>query len=64
MDRRLDELAGPTRGHVEHGLLAGGFDADHRDPFDRIIAAQAIIEGAQLVTADPAMRAFGADILW
>jgi PIN domain nuclease of toxin-antitoxin system len=48
----------------EHGLLAGGFDADHRDPFDRIIAAQAIIEGAQLVTADPAMQVFGADILW
>jgi PIN domain nuclease of toxin-antitoxin system len=48
----------------EHGLMAGGFDADHRDPFDRIIAAQAIIEGAQLVTADPAMHVFGADILW
>jgi PIN domain nuclease of toxin-antitoxin system len=48
----------------EHGLMAGGFDADHRDPFDRIIAAQAIIEGAQLITADPAMHIFGADILW
>ena len=47
----------------EHGLLAGGFDAEHRDPFDRIIAAQSIIEGAVLVTADPAMQAFGADIL-
>ena len=63
------EVLGELRGidlavTSEHGLLAGGFDAEHRDPFDRIIAAQAIIEGAQLVTADPAMRVFGADILW
>ena len=48
----------------EHGLLAGGFAADHRDPFDRMLAAQAIIEDAHLVTADPAMNAFGAQLLW
>jgi PIN domain nuclease of toxin-antitoxin system len=48
----------------EHGLLAGGFDADNRDPFDRILAAQAIVEGAQLVTADRAMNRFGAELLW
>ena len=48
----------------QHGLLAGGFDAEHRDPFDRIIAAQAIVEGALLVTADPAMQAFDVDIVW
>ena len=47
-----------------HGLLACGFDAEHRDPFDRIIAAQAIIERATLVTTDPAMAHFGVDILW
>ena len=48
----------------EHGLLAGGFAADHRDPFDRVLAAQAIIEDARLVSADPALAAFGADLLW
>jgi PIN domain nuclease of toxin-antitoxin system len=47
-----------------HGLLAGGFPASHADPFDRMLAAQAIIERAQLVTTDPAMGAFGADLLW
>jgi PIN domain nuclease of toxin-antitoxin system len=47
-----------------HGLLAGGFTIGHGDPFDRLLAAQAIIEEARLVTADPAMQAFGADLLW
>ena len=47
-----------------HGLMAGGFTFDHGDPFDRMLAAQAIVEGARLVTADPAMQAFGADLLW
>jgi PIN domain nuclease of toxin-antitoxin system len=48
----------------EHGLLAGGFDAPNRDPFDRLLAAQAIVEGARLVTADGAMDGFGAELLW
>lgn len=48
----------------EHGLLAGGFAAEHRDPFDRMLAAQAIIEGARLVTTDRVMAALGADVLW
>jgi len=48
----------------EHGLLAGAFPSEHRDPFDRIIAAQAIIEDAHLVTADRSMRGFGAQLLW
>ena len=37
-----------------HARLAGLLRWDHRDPFDRMLAAQAIIEGAKLVTADPA----------
>lgn len=47
-----------------HALLAGGFAHEHRDPFDRMLAAQALIEDAILVTDDPALRAFGARSLW
>jgi PIN domain nuclease of toxin-antitoxin system len=36
------------------GALAGGMDWEHRDPFDRILAAQAIMEGALLVSKDVA----------
>jgi PIN domain nuclease of toxin-antitoxin system len=31
----------------------------HRDPFDRLLVAQAIEEGAQLLTADAALKAYG-----
>ncbi|MGL4229936.1 MAG: type II toxin-antitoxin system VapC family toxin [Casimicrobium sp.] len=48
----------------QHSLKAGGFDNDHRDPFDRMLAAQAIIEGATLVTDDRAMKLFKAKCFW
>jgi PIN domain nuclease of toxin-antitoxin system len=37
---------------------------DHGDPFDRIIAAQALIEGMTIVTRDPVFAAFGCKTLW
>jgi PIN domain nuclease of toxin-antitoxin system len=49
-----DEL--PIR--TEHALKAAGFDVEHRDPFDRMLAAQAIVEGVSLATNDPALRMF------
>jgi PIN domain nuclease of toxin-antitoxin system len=33
----------------------------HCDPFDRMLAAQAQLEGARIVTADPALPAFLGD---
>lgn len=36
-----------------HALQAGLLPAHHRDPFDRILIAQAQIEKLTLVTADP-----------
>jgi len=41
-----------------HALAAGLFAVEHRDPFDRMLAAQAIAEGVPLVTADPLMALF------
>jgi PIN domain nuclease of toxin-antitoxin system len=41
---------------AEHALLAGSMAWDHRDPFDRMLVAQALVEGLTLVTADPAVR--------
>ena len=41
-----------------HALAAGLFAIPHRDPFDRILAAQAIAEGVPLLTADPALALF------
>jgi PIN domain nuclease of toxin-antitoxin system len=48
-----------------HGLLAGRLEWEHRDPFDRMLAAQSILEGARLVTADRAFSTLpGVDIFW
>lgn len=48
----------------QHALLAGGFDNKHRDPFDRMLASQSIIEGAMLVTSDPSMKLFRVKRIW
>jgi PIN domain nuclease of toxin-antitoxin system len=48
-----------------HALAAGLFALEHRDPFDRMLAAQALAEGVPLVTADPVMAVFpGLVIYW
>lgn len=52
MEERWTEL--PTS--FSHCLLAGKIDWDHRDPFDRLLAAQSLLEQALLVTLDPAFQ--------
>ncbi|MCF4121561.1 type II toxin-antitoxin system VapC family toxin [Antribacter sp. KLBMP9083] len=47
-DLRAEELSVSP----PHALLAGSMDWDHRDPFDRMLAAQALVENVPLVTAD------------
>jgi len=49
---------------VGHGRLAGSFPARHKDPFDRMLAAQAIVEGAVLVSPDAQLDQFGVQRLW
>jgi PIN domain nuclease of toxin-antitoxin system len=48
----------------EHAQLAGLLPGAHRDPFDRMLAAQSQIEGMPLVTADPVFKAFGTKVIW
>jgi PIN domain nuclease of toxin-antitoxin system len=47
-----------------HALRAGGWQVAHRDPFDRMLAAQSILERMPLVTGDPAFEQFGIQMLW
>ena len=51
-------------GSLEHGRLGGLLPGVHRDPFDRIIAAQSLIERMPVVTSDLAIATFGAEIIW
>ncbi len=36
----------------------------HRDPFDRLLAAQALTEKIPIVTRDPALAVYGAAAIW
>jgi PIN domain nuclease of toxin-antitoxin system len=48
IDHGYEEL--PIRS--EHAVTVDGLPATHRDPFDRILVAQALVEGITLLTAD------------
>jgi PIN domain nuclease of toxin-antitoxin system len=43
-----------------HALATAGLPALHKDPFDRILIAQAITEGMVLLTADKTLEAYSA----
>ena len=47
-----------------HSLKAGAYSNEHRDPFDRMLAAQADMEKAVLVTLDPAFAGFQCRVMW
>ena len=47
-----------------HSLKAGAYSNEHRDPFDRMLAAQADLEKALLVTLDPVFAGFQCKVLW
>ena len=49
---------------VGHALAAGQLPGPHRDPFDRMLMAQARVEGAAVATTDPVFRDYGVAVLW
>jgi PIN domain nuclease of toxin-antitoxin system len=76
--RSLGKLRAPL--DVEAGIALDDFEAlpitlaharaverlpwHHRDPFDRMLIAQASVEQATLVSADEALPAYGVPLLW
>ena len=47
-----------------HALRAGSLPLIHRDPWDRLIIAQAQVEGLPIVTADPAIGRYEVEVIW
>ncbi len=47
-----------------HAITAARLPTPHRDPFDRLLAAQSLIEDIPVVTPDQAMAALGAATIW
>ena len=49
---------------LEHGQRAGWLPGPHRDPFDRMLAAQAQAQGLPIATIDPQFERFGVEVVW
>lgn len=49
---------------LRHAQTAGNLDIPHKDLFDRLLIAQAIIEGMTLVSNESEFEAFGVTLLW
>ncbi len=49
---------------VEHARATRSLPLLHRDPFDRMLVAQAQLEGLSLVSRDPAVRRYQVTVLW
>ncbi|MHB1468668.1 MAG: type II toxin-antitoxin system VapC family toxin [Solirubrobacteraceae bacterium] len=48
---------------AEHGLRVAELPLHHRDPFDRLLIAQAIAEQLAIVTADRRFAAYGVPVI-
>jgi PIN domain nuclease of toxin-antitoxin system len=76
---RLSELAEPLA-NIEQDFVEAGFEhlpvnfthareagllkGKHRDPFDRLLAAQSLVEQLVVITRDPELAAFGCRTIW
>lgn len=49
---------------VRHGQVAGALPGPHRDPFDRVLIAQALLESLVLVSNERPFDAYGVTRLW
>jgi PIN domain nuclease of toxin-antitoxin system len=57
---RLDVLAV----ELQHVLALEQLPAHHKDPFDRLLVAQALVEGAVLVSKDPVFASYPITVHW
>ncbi|HSF20336.1 MAG TPA: type II toxin-antitoxin system VapC family toxin [Vicinamibacteria bacterium] len=49
---------------IAHGQRAGSWPQAHRDPFDRMLAAQCALEEIPLIGRDPELKDFGIRLVW
>ena len=66
-DDLLDVIAASGFGTLAitagHATLAGALPPNHRDPFDRMLVAQAQVESLTIVTRDQRLVAYDVDVL-
>lgn len=47
-----------------HALRAGALPLIHRDPWDRLLVAQAQAESMPIITTDPAIGLYDVEVIW
>ena len=50
--------------HMNHALRVSSLPLLHRDPFDRLLVAQSLLEDMPLVSCDPQLVQYGVDVRW
>jgi PIN domain nuclease of toxin-antitoxin system len=60
----LEEGFVPLSISIEHALRAGAFDSPHKDPFDRMLVAQAQLEDVSVISKDTAFDSFAVRRIW
>jgi PIN domain nuclease of toxin-antitoxin system len=65
VDSRIEAQAmKPLPIYIHHALRVAELPPHHRDPFDRLLIAQAQAEGLPLMTADARIAAYDIEIIW
>ena len=64
LNRLRRERIGVLPLSLEHAVAAASLPGPHRDPWDRIMMAQAIAEECQMVTVDRVFSDYGVPVLW
>ena len=54
----------PLGVQLDHVARVASLPFHHRDPFDRLLAAQALSEGLSIVSADPVFARYGVKRIW
>jgi len=60
----VDAGAQPLPVTIEHAAVVERLPWVHRDPFDRLLAAQALTEDAMIVFRDEPLGQYGVSIVW
>lgn len=60
----LDAGVQPLPVSVAHAAAIEHLPPHHRDPFDRMLVSQAVIEGGALISRDDALRPYDVTLVW
>ncbi len=50
--------------HLSHALHVHSLPDHHRDPFDRLLVSQALLEDLPVLSADPQLARYAVEVVW